>query len=282
MLSYQHSYHAGSYADLIKHILLARTLEYLGQKESPLFYLETHGGRGQYDLLSPEAMKTKEADTGIKILWPLKSQTPEICQAFFSCLDMLNPNGQLQYYPGSPSIAVQLLRQQDRLYIHERHPQEFQHLKSLKKQHKRVFYAQADGIENLKALLPPVEKRILVFIDPSYEIKQEYETIPKAIQQAYQRCPNATFILWYPIIHPDLHKRLLHGLHKIPSTKNLRIEFDKNQELMGMHGCGLWIINPPYILESESAELLRFLKQHLEPEAKILLEQPQAKLPRSR
>jgi len=284
MLSYQHSYHAGSYADLIKHILLARTLAYLGQKESPLFYLETHGGRGQYDLYCPEALKTKEADGGIKILWTLKQEAPQICNPFFQCIEDLNPDRELKLYPGSPAIALKLLRQTDRLYIHERHPQEFLHLKSLKKQHKRVFYAQADGIENLKALLPPVEKRILVFIDPSYEIKQEYESIPKAIQKAYQRSPNATFMLWYPIIHPDLHKRLMHGLHKIPSTKNLRIEFDNNpSEIQGMHGCGLWIINPPYVLEQESKGLLSFLKQHLgTKKTEILIEQPEVKPTRSR
>jgi 23S rRNA (adenine2030-N6)-methyltransferase len=277
MLSYQHCYHAGSFADLVKHILLARTLEYLTQKESPLFYLETHGGRGIYSLTSPEALKTKEADLGIKRLWQHLQTAPEICQAFFKVMQTVNPDLQLSAYPGSPRFAIEQLRHQDRLYIHELHPQEFKHLKTLGKQQKRVFFSQTDGIKNLKSLLPPPEKRGLIFIDPAYEIKEEYQTIPKAIKDAYLRFPAGTYILWYPIIDEDRHKNLLYGMNKIPSEKNLRIEFDLNpKESQGMHGCGLWIINPPFVLEQEARSLLLFLKKHLgSSETQTLIYKPE-------
>lgn len=274
MLSYQHIYHAGSFADLVKHLVLTRTLEYLSQKDKPIFYLETHGGRGLYPLNSAEALKTKEAELGIKRIW--QNPAPEPCQRFLQIIHGLNPDGELKVYPGSPQIAIDLLRAQDRLYIHELHPQEFQHLKTLGKQQKRVFYANEDGIKNLPALLPPPEKRVLVFIDPSYELKQEYQSIPKAIKAAYEKCPNAIFILWYPIIDQDRYKTLMHGLHKIPSLKNLKLEFDldpKTQE--GMHGCGLWLINPPYTLEQEAPLFLDFLKDMLgSKQSKISIETP--------
>ena len=262
MLSYQHAYHAGSFADVIKHQVLALTLEYMTQKESPLFYLETHGGRGMYDLVSAEAQKTQEIEMGILPLWQQRQEMTSLSKGYLTLLMKLNPNGTLKYYPGSPAIAIDLLRAQDRLVINELHPHEFQLLKQCKKNHKKVHFAQTDGINQLKALLPPPEKRGLIFIDPAYEVKDEYKLIPRAIQQAYKTFANGVYMLWYPIIHDYHHRQLLTHLGQIPSSKNLKIEFDFTEAPhLNMHGCGLWVINPPYLLEQQIKDFLNQFKQ---------------------
>lgn len=195
MLSYQHAYHAGCFADILKHIILCDILEYMTQKSTPLFYLETHGGRGLYDLNSQEAHKTQEAQLGIIPLWLNQANSPEICKSFLKIVQEINPSSTLQFYPGSPKLAIAKLRSQDRLFINELHPKEFQFLSQLSKNHKRVYYSQTDGMKQLSALLPPPEKRGLIFIDPAYEVKEEYKTIPKAIITAYEKFTNGVYCL---------------------------------------------------------------------------------------
>lgn len=182
--------------------------------------------------------------------------------AYQRTLTELNPNLKLKYYPGSPTLAISSFRSQDRLFINELHPQEYQLLTHCPKQHKRVHFAEEDGIKQLKALLPPPEKRGLIFIDPAYEIKSEYVTIPKAIREAYKIFSSGVYILWYPIIHPEYHHQLIREFKKIPTEKTLKIEFIfKSAPQLNMHGCGLWIINPPYILEKNAKEFLKELQQ---------------------
>jgi len=262
MLSYQHIYHAGCFADVLKHIVLSNILDYMTQKESPLFYLETHGGRGLYDLASNEAKKTKEADLGVFPLWENQSNAPEMCSPFLKTLNELNPTSNMRFYPGSPKLAISQLRTQDRLFINELHPKEFQFLSQLRKDHKRVHYSQTDGIKQLESLLPPPEKRGLIFIDPSYELKEEYKTIPKAIIKAYNKFSNGVFCLWYPIIDSYQHQQLLNQFNKLSEAKTLRVEFEfANEQQLNMNGCGLWIINPPFRLQSELPELINYLKE---------------------
>jgi 23S rRNA (adenine2030-N6)-methyltransferase len=262
MLSYQHAYHAGSFADVIKHQILSLTLEYMTQKDSPLFYLETHGGRGMYDLDAVEAQKTQEIQMGILPLWRSRQQCPSIAPGYLELLMRLNSKEDLKYYPGSPSLAIHLLRSKDRLVINELHPQEFRLLKELGKQNKKVYFAQEDGIKQLNALLPPPEKRGLIFIDPAYEVKDEYKLIPKAIEKAYKIFSQGVYILWYPIINDYYHRQLMTNLSRIPASKILKIEFDfLASPDLNMHGCGLWVINPPYLLEPQIKEFLYQFKQ---------------------
>ncbi|KTD23413.1 protein involved in catabolism of external DNA [Legionella lansingensis] len=266
MLSYQHGYHAGNFADVVKHLTLSRILNYMIQKEKPLFYLETHAGRGIYDLQDSQAVKTREYLQGIHLLWQEKNKLSTLFSPYLQCISDINPTGSLRFYPGSPALAIALLRPQDRIYCCELHPREFEHLQTLAHPRKRVFYEHHDGLFNLNALLPPPERRAIIFLDPSYEIKQEYKEIPKAIKAAYQKFSTGVFCLWYPLVDKKLHEQLLRGMENIGAPNTLRIEFSLNPMInQGMTGCGLWIINPPYALTNEMKTILNQLCSLINP-----------------
>ena len=215
MLSYQHSYHAGNFADVIKHFTLTRLLHYMTTKEKPMFYLETHSGRGMYDLHDKDALKTGEARQGIERLWEKKDQVPDVFAPYIGMITSLNKARELRYYPGSPAIAIQSLRKQDRLFFCELHPGEFLHLQRLPCLGKRVFYDNSNGLEKLPALLPPPERRGLIFVDPSYEIKTDYRQLPESLKSAYLRFSTGVYCIWYPLVDKKLHAQLLRGLNAI-------------------------------------------------------------------
>lgn len=275
MLSYQHSYHAGNFADVVKHMTLCRILHYLTHKDSPIYYLETHAGRGHYSLEHSHALKTKEADAGIQQIWQ-QPALPDALSTYLALVKQYNPSARLTEYPGSPALAISLLRAQDRLICCELHPTEFSHLTRLPKHNKRVFFSHSNGLDGLKSTLPPPEKRGLVFIDPSYELKNDYQNIPQLVHHAYLRFRTGVYCIWYPILAAHPHLRLIKRLQQIPTTKWLRIEFSLTQTpLAGMYGCGLWIINPPYRLADDLADGLAALKQHLSSNTiTYTLEQP--------
>ena len=260
MLSYQHGYHAGHFADVVKHLTLTRLLNYLLRKVKPLFYLETHSGRGSYDLQHKQAAKTKEYLQGISILWEQKDKLSPLFKPYIDIISTINPTHELRFYTGSPCLAITMLRAQDRLYCCELHPGEFEHLQQLSRQGKRVFYSNSDGLASINTLLPPIERRGLIFIDPSFEIKSEYKEIPKLIKSAYQRFSTGIFCLWYPLVDKRLHKQLLLGMADIKagSTLHLEVNFTSPGQI-GMTGCGLWIINPPYVLKEEMNHILQEL-----------------------
>ncbi len=266
MLSYQHGYHAGNFADVVKHTVLSRLLQYMTKKEKPLLYLETHSGRGLYDLKSAQALKTGEALEGIESLWLQRKELPAVFSPYLKAIMQLNADGHLRYYPGSPELAIQASRIQDRLFFSELHTGEFDYLRQLPKRGRRVFYSDADGLENLAALLPPPERRGLIFIDPSYEVKSEYREIPLALKAAYQRFSTGTYCLWYPLVDNKLHQQLIRGLTSIEAANSLQVEFYLTRsEKSGMTGCGLWIINPPYVLPEELKLVLQALRKVFNP-----------------
>lgn len=252
MLSYQHTYHAGCFADVVKHIVLTRLLNYLTQKDKPLFYMETHAGRGMYDLESDHSKKTGERVLGIDLFW--QTTKSALCKPYEDIIRQVNPDNICKFYPGSPYFAQQQLRPIDRIVLCERHPQEFTYLQEQFYKDRRITCIEGDGIHQLKALLPPKEKRGLIFIDPAFEVKTEYKDIPEAVKLAYKRFPG-TYCLWYPIIDNKLHKQWTTRLASIPAP-HLRIEFKhKRQNLPGMNACGVWIIRPPYTLPQELKNL---------------------------
>ena len=266
MLSYQHGYHAGNFADVIKHLTLTALLNYLIRKDKPLLYLETHAGRGLYDLNDKKALKTGEARQGIERIWEIKEQLPSAFATYMQQLACVNKGKNLRYYPGSPCLAINLLRQQDRIVCAELHPGEFEHLQHLSHAGKRVYYRNSDGLAELKALLPPVERRGLIFMDPSYEVKTEYRQIPAALKAAYQRFATGVYCVWYPIVDKHHHEQLLRGLKNTGAKDNLRIEFNLAPPIKaGMTGCGLWVINPPYVLAAELKTALEALKKVFNP-----------------
>lgn len=270
MLSYQHSYHAGCFADVMKHVILTRLLDYLTQKDAPLLYLDTHAGRGCYDLQDRHALKTNEAQLGIQPVWEKRAQLPPLFSPYIKMITQLNieQNNVLRYYPGSPEIAIQLLRKQDRLVFCELHPAEFDVLTQLPHQRRRVSCQKTHGLIHLNALLPPIERRGLIFIDPSYEHKTAYQEIIQALKSAYKRCATATYCVWYPYIDKALHAKFLRDLQAMPIKNTLRLEFYINQQSgVGMTGSGLWIINPPYTLAEEGKQILSTLTQIIQPDS---------------
>lgn len=286
MLSYQHGYHAGNFADVVKHFTLTRLLNYLTLKEKPIFYLETHAGRGIYDLRSEQAIKTGEAGEGIEKLWGCQDELSDLFLPYFNVIRLENPNvdlpdlagslSNLQYYPGSPLFALRQLRPQDRLFACELHPQEFAALQPLKfkQPQMKIHLSHSNGLSQLAALLPPPERRGLIFIDPSYEIKTDYQLIPKEVAAAYRRFNTGIYCIWYPIIEKQWHKELLSGLSQINVASSLRVELNlPKADKKGMTGCGLWIINPPYVLANELHEALPKIAELLgQPSSTYLIE----------
>lgn len=266
MLSYQHGYHAGNFADVVKHLTLTRLLTYLALKDKPFFYLETHAGKGIYDLRHKQAEKTAEYKQGIQLLWPDKKQLDPLLQPYIKTITLLNQNDTLRFYPGSPALAVAALRQQDRAYLCERHPAEFEALNSMPHFNKKVHAQEQDGIAAMNALLPPPEKRGLIFIDPSYEVKEDYKDIPTALKQAFSRFATGVYCLWYPVLNKRLVEQLMRRLEDIGAKNTLRIEFNLTlAPKEGMTGSGLWIINPPFTLAQDMKVILDQLRTYFNP-----------------
>lgn len=265
MLSYQHGYHAGNFADVIKHVSLCLIMDYMTLKDKPFFYLETHAGRGLYSLNDAKAVKTGEFQHGIGRLWKTRHLLPQEFASWIKRIEKFN-NNTLRWYPGSPSLAIEALRSMDRIYCCELHPQEYNALQELPTQEKRVHYSNSDGLAALRSLLPPKEKRGLIMIDPSYEIKEEYKRVPDALHQAYLRFPTGVYVLWYPLIQ-NSYSEILHArIKKIPGLNKLNLEFNLNQsENSGMTGTGLWILNPPYVLEQQLNIVMQTLSQYFNP-----------------
>ncbi len=250
MLSYRHAYHAGNHADVLKHIILAACLQALTQKEKPLFYLDTHAGAGMYTLSSEYAQKKLEYKEGIARLWNADNP-PEIVQQYLNCVNSFQFNRQLDVYPGSPAIASALLRDVDRLWLNELHPKDIEFLRQFFYRDKRAHCVHGDGLVSLKAVLPPKERRGLIVIDPSYEIKEEYLTIPQALLEAYAKFPTGVYLLWYPIVFQDKVTAMLKRLTKV-IPKYLIAELfplgPATEEARGMNGSGVFLINPPWTL----------------------------------
>lgn len=263
MLSYQHGYHAGNFADVVKHLTLSRILNYLKRKDKPFFYFESHAGKGLYDLQDTQATMTGEYKQGIDLLWPVRNKLNPLFTDYLECIAHFNDQMTLRYYPGSPALAIQLLRNEDRGYFCELHPKEYHHLASLKHYNKKIHVTHTNGVTTLPSLLPPFEKRGLIFLDPSYEMKEDYKNIPKAMKDAYSRFSTGIYCLWYPLLNNRFSEQLLRHLQAIESSNNLRIEFNlSSNPPLGMSGCGLWIINPPFTLANEMKTILEQLKIH--------------------
>ncbi len=234
MLSYQHAYHAGNRADLTKHDALARLLAALTRKPRPITYMETHAGRGLYDLASPEARKTGEAAEGIG-----KAELGP--GPFAEALARVRARHGADAYPGSPLIARELLREDDRLVLMELHPAEHAALRRALKG-PGVAIHRRDGYEGALALSPPVPRKGVVLVDPSYELKAEYEAVPVFARKLLARWPEATVLIWYPVLAEARHERLVAGLAPLPFQRR-EVSFGA---AAGMTGAGLVGINLPF------------------------------------
>lgn len=266
MLSYRHSFHAGNHADVLKHLVLTLILDSLKQKEKGFFYLDTHSGVGRYSLLSAESEKTGEYLEGIARLWE-RDDLPEEVARYVAEVKRIN-KGKLRFYAGSPLLAVQQLREQDRALLTELHPNDFPLLRNEFAKHSNVVTKRENGFQQLKSALPPKEKRGLILIDPPYEIKEDYELVVKAITEGYKRFATGVYAIWYPVVLRQHTKRIVKGLEATGIRKILQIELairpDSDQR--GMTASGMIVINPPWQLESQMKKVLPYLTNVLVPE----------------
>lgn len=270
MLSYRHAFHAGNHADVFKHLALSLIVRALQRKTSPLCYIDTHAGAGRYDLTSREAEKIGEFRDGIARLWR-REDAPDVSRAFLDILSAMNPNANLRYYPGSPVIARELLRAQDRMVLIERHPTDHLRLAEEFDRVPRCRVEFGDGFELLKAFVPPREKRGVVLIDPSYELKTDYKAVVALLSDAVERWATGTFVLWYPLINRTVADQLLRRMLVTEIPKILRVEFGLGKPALGagLWGSGLVIINPPYQVDEQLKRLLPWLRRVMKaaPEA---------------
>lgn len=275
MLSYRHAFHAGNHADVLKHSVLALVLDYFKRKDKPFWYLDTHAGAGVYELDSSEARKNAEFEGGISRLLAARGELPASVQSYIDVVDALNGGGPLRYYPGSPWLAADLLRAEDLLRLFEMHPQDTTLLCENLQSDRRIKIATSDGFAGLKALLPPPPRRAVVLIDPPYELKEDYARVVEALQDALKRFSTGTYIVWYPLLTRPEAQRLparLAELRQPALRAELRVENPRGE--FGMFGSGLFIVNPPWVLQEQLAEWLPRLQQLLgrAGEASILLE----------
>ncbi|WP_334054335.1 23S rRNA (adenine(2030)-N(6))-methyltransferase RlmJ [Pasteurella multocida] len=268
MLSYRHSFHAGNHADVLKHLVLMLIIENLQQKEKGFYYLDTHAGVGRYRLFSEEAEKTAEFEQGIARLWQ-RDDLPEEVARYIKLIKQVNYGGKaLRYYAGSPLIAAKMLRPQDRALLTELHPSDYPLLRNNFKEFDNVTTKRDNGFQQLKATLPPKERRGLVLIDPPYELKEDYDLVVSAIEEGYKRFATGIYAIWYPVVLRQQTKRILKGLEKTGIRKILQIELavrpDSDQR--GMTASGMIVINPPWTLTQQMQNILPYLTNVLVPE----------------
>ena len=281
MLSYRHAYHAGNHADLLKHYLLARTLAYYNEKPKPYDYIDTHAGAGYYDLGAAHAQKNREYHSGIARL-NAAADLPAPLAAWREQMREWQPAPDT--YPGSAWIAARLLPAPGKLHLHELHPADHaaltENLRPLRLG-RRLHTHRADGFAGLIALLPPASRRAVILIDPPYEQKQDYRQVVKTLQAALRRFATGCYLLWYPCLSREESRQLPAELRKLPVTHWLQAELHAHaprSDGFGMHGSGMFVINPPYLLAEQLAANLPVLAELLAQDqgAKFLLEQESA------
>ncbi|HSV28410.1 MAG TPA: 23S rRNA (adenine(2030)-N(6))-methyltransferase RlmJ [Candidatus Omnitrophota bacterium] len=267
-MNYRHAYHAGNFADVVKHAVQALIIEHLKRKDGGFLYLDTHAGIGAYDLASAQAEKTGEWRSGIGRLLAEDAPPAEILPYLDMVRGMNQGLAELRRYPGSPLLAHALARPQDRLALCELHPEDNATLKRRFGADPRVGVHHMDGYAALKALLPPAERRGLVLIDPPFEVKDEFERIRKGMAQAAKRWPTGLYAIWYPIKARAVIDRFHADLTMIGLPKTLAAEVmtRAGDDPATLNGCGLVIVNPPWKLDESLATLLPWLAKVLAPD----------------
>lgn len=253
MLSYRHAFHAGNYADVLKHTTLVQILGYMVQKDKPLCYLDTHAGAGFYSLTGAEAQKTAEYRNGIGLLWRMR-KLPAALADYLACVETAC-GAHLTAYPGSPWFAQHLLRPSDRIALCELHPADRKQLERTFSSSTNVYCYAEDGWQKSAALIPPLERRGVVLIDPSYEVKDDYFKAAEQLKLLHRKFATGVYAIWYPIADPSRTDALLRRVRGSGIRRILRLEIgltrDHNQP--GMTGTGMLVVNPPWNL----AELMK-------------------------
>lgn len=259
-MNYRHIFHAGNFTDVFKHWILTLLLEKLIEKPAPFCVLDTHAGLGIYDLKHLHAQKTLEQDSGVKRI--LNAQVAPAFQAYFNILTLNNDPSET--YPGSPKIIQAFLRTNDRLFAMELHDEDYLSLRDNFVADKRIKVLHQNGYEAIKALLPPLEKRGLIFIDPPFEETDEFQQIIAALQIGLQRFAHGIFAIWYPIKDQFKVQKFYDALDELSITKSLCVELHANEAILKqLNSCGMFIINPPWQLDQKLRENLPHLLRYL-------------------
>ncbi|MDB5761781.1 MAG: hypothetical protein JWQ21_776 [Herminiimonas sp.] len=284
MLSYRHAFHAGNHADVLKHVVTIQLLHYLGQKDTPYMYIDTHAGAGVYALDGGYAAKNAEYETGISRLWDRKDLPAPLAE-YVQLIKSLNPSGKMRYYPGSPYCADKTMREQDRLRLFELHPSDSKILEdNFRKleahaaaqgqrptiRGKRVMIQKGDGFAGLKAMLPPPSRRGLILIDPPYEDKDDYRRVRITLQDALTRFATGTYAVWYPVLHRLESRQLPDKLKRLTANGWLDVTLSvstPSPDGFGLHSSGMFVINPPWTLEPMLRELMPYLAKTLGSDA---------------
>lgn len=270
-MNYRHIYHAGNFADVVKHIILSRVILYMQRKDAAFRLLDTHAGIGLYDLSSPEAQKTGEWKNGIGPLLEAANNAPKdvksLIEPYLQAVLAFNPAGEIQQYPGSPLLARHLMRKQDRLTALELHPEDYLTLKSHFEGDYQARITHLDGWLGLKSHLPPKERRGISLIDPPFEVFHEFFNHLKGLKDVNERFATGTNLMWYPIKNRKACDEFREELYKtrVPAILDVSLEIRRPKGAKGtFDGTGMAISNPPYTLEKELKILMPWLKTVLE------------------
>ncbi|WP_397473151.1 23S rRNA (adenine(2030)-N(6))-methyltransferase RlmJ [Pusillimonas sp.] len=269
MFSYRHAFHAGNHADVLKHAILVHILDHFNLKDGPYWVIDTHAGAGIYDLTSEWAQKNGEVVDGLdRLMGP--EEKPALIERYLEEVLQFNPDGVANYYPGSPWLALRALRDKDRLRLFEMHPSEIEILKhNLAQQDKQAARQTAvyetDGFADLKALLPPPTRRGVVLIDPSYEDKNDYRKVMQTLDEGLKRFATGCYAVWYPLVQRREAQEMARALErlKVQWTHASLTVRKPAKEGFGLHGSGMFVINPPYTLYERLQQALPWLSKVL-------------------
>jgi len=269
-MNYRHAFHAGNFADVHKHAVLARILLHLRLKPAAFRVIDTHAGAGRYDLAASEPSRSGEWREGIARIWQARgANAKDLLASYIDAVAALNPDTRLRLYPGSPLIAARLLRRQDRLIACELEPRAAAALGAALRSEPRAKALAIDGWTALGAYVPPKERRGLVLIDPPFEAADDFMRLSTALAAAHRKWPTGIYMLWYPIKERAAPDRLASRLRQLAVPKVLRCELSLGPPRgdAGLLGSGLIVVNPPFTLEAELERLMPALSKILSPRA---------------
>jgi 23S rRNA (adenine2030-N6)-methyltransferase len=281
LLSYRHAFHAANAADVFKHLVLSVCIDYMCKKETAFLYADTHAGAGSYNLNSGYAAENREWTNGLERLRLFSRQSAINCplsiQRYLGLVDDFEKQKGKNKYPGSPAIAAALLRRHDSAVLFELHPSDEPLLKKYFAGNDHVQVFRKDGLISLEKMLPPPSRRALILVDPSYEVKDEYEKVVDSMRIYLRRFASGVYMVWYPLLERYESKAFPSQLSSLQSEKTCRIELrlqNPGTDGLGMNGSGLIIFNPPWILKNEFEESLPYLKKALtdDPDAECTLD----------
>jgi 23S rRNA (adenine2030-N6)-methyltransferase len=265
-VNYRHAFHAGNFCDVMKHIILARLIEYLKLKPGAFRVIDTHAGLGRYSLTGDEAKRSPEWKEGIARLLKaeLAAKPKALIQPYLDVVDSENQNGTLARYPGSPLIARKLFRPQDRLSALELHPKDARELGKHFEGDVQARITALDGWLALNAYVPPKEKRGLVLVDPPFEEKGEWARLVDGLAKAHKKWSTGLYALWYPLKEPREVNAFVSDLKSTGITRMMRAELLIERAVAGkLYGSGMILVNPPFVLEDELKSILPALVKAL-------------------